>query len=391
MIRRALLLGLALGAVSAHAANMNGMAMPANSVPAVAPAVSPAATPAATRAAAPAAAVLAPAGGKLNIYAHARSGLSPAVRGVPWRVYVPNGKDNTVSVIDARTFKVLWTFPVDKEPQHVVPSWDLKTLWVASDEGRQSLTPIDPRTGKPGTPVPVEDPYNLYFTPDGKYAMVVAEMEKRLDFMEPHTMKKLFSIPVPCRGVNHMDFSVDHSFVIAGCEFSGDMIKVDLVQRKVVKKLHVGGMPQDVKLSPDGTVFYAADMVANGVYLLDSDLNKVGFIPTGKGTHGLYPSRDATKLYISNRGEGSVSVLDFATRKLVAKWVIPGGGSPDMGGVSADGKQLWLSGRYSDVVYVFDTRSGKVIQKIKVGQGPHGLCYFPQPGRYSLGHTGVYR
>lgn len=328
----------------------------------------------------------------LNIYAHTGVGqLSPAVKGVPTRVYVPNGLSNTVSVIDPRTYKVIRSFPVDQEPQHVVPAWDLKRLWVASDKGRQSLTPIDPRSGLPGKPVPTPDPYNLYFTPDGQHAIIVAENQARLDFADPHSMKTQFSIPVPCKGVNHMDFSPDGSFLITACEFSGDILKLDLKARKVVGKLHVGGMPQDVKLSPDGQVYYVADMMANGIYLISPQLKKLGFIATGKGAHGLYPSRDATRLFISNRGEGSVSVLNFATRKLIAKWRIPGGGSPDMGGVSADGRELWLAGRYHGVVYVFDTRSGKVTHIIPVGKGPHGLAFFPQPGRYSLGHTGVYR
>ncbi|GAA4012298.1 hypothetical protein GCM10022631_25160 [Deinococcus rubellus] len=333
--------------------------------------------------------------GPLNIYAHARAGMfSPAVKGALTRVYVPNGKDNTVSVIDPHTFKVLWTFKVDKEPQHVVPSHDLKRLWVASDQGRQSLTPIDPATSRPGQAVPTLDPYNLYFTPDGRHAVVVAENEQKLDFVDPHTIKPQFSLKVPCKGINHMDFSPSGQSVLAACEFSGDLLHIDFAGRKVMGSLHIGGMPQDVKLSPDGQVYYVADMMANGVYLIDASgpvPKKLGFIATGKGAHGLYPSRDATRLFISNRGEGSVSVLDFATRKLIAKWKIPGGGSPDMGSVSPDGKQLWLSGRYSDVVYVFDTRSGKVLKIIKVGKGPHGLTYFPQPGRYSLGHTDNYR
>jgi YVTN family beta-propeller protein len=96
-------------------------------------------------------------------------------------------------------------------------------------------------------------------------------------------------------------------------------------------------------------------------------------------------------MYISNRGEGTISLLDTATRKLVGKWVIPGGGSPDMGGVSPDGRQLWLSGRYNSEVYVLDTGDGRLIARIRVGKGPHGLCVFPQPGRYSLGHTGNMR
>ena len=331
----------------------------------------------------------------VNIYAHTGAGMfSPAVKGIKARVYVPNGLDNTVSVIDPATFKVLSTFKVDQEPQHVVASHDLKTLYVASDKGRQSLTPIDPRTGKPGTPIPTPDPYNLYFTPDGKYALVVAENQARLDFLSVGRMKLAFSIAVPCRGINHMDFSPDGQHLLAACEFSGDLIKIDLTARKVTGKLHVGAMPQDVRIAPDGAVYYVADMMANGVRVIDASgpvPKKVGFVPTGKGAHGLYPSRDATRLYISNRDEGSVSVLKFATRKLIAKWTIPGGGSPDMGSVSADGKQLWLSGRRSNVVYVFDTRSGTLLKKIRVGNGPHGLTFFPQPGRYSLGHTGNYR
>jgi YVTN family beta-propeller protein len=122
-----------------------------------------------------------------------------------------------------------------------------------------------------------------------------------------------------------------------------------------------------------------------------ADLHKVDFIPTGKGAHGLYVSRDSRYLYVSNRMDGSVSVISFATRKVVHTWRIPGGGSPDMGGVSADGKVLWLSGRYNSEVYAFNTDNGHLLARIPVGSGPHGLCVYPQPGRYSLGHTGVFR
>ena len=84
-------------------------------------------------------------------------------------------------------------------------------------------------------------------------------------------------------------------------------------------------------------------------------------------------------------------MLDFATRRVVAKWRIPGGGSPDMGGVSPDGSVLWVSGRYNAVVYAIRLRDGRLLARIPVGSGPHGLAVFPQPGRYSLGHTGVFR
>jgi DNA-binding beta-propeller fold protein YncE len=157
-------------------------------------------------------------------------------------------------------------------------------------------------------------------------------------------------------------------------------------------ELGAGKAPQDVKLSPDGAVFYVADMASNGVWLVDAQTFRViRFLHTGAGAHGLYVSRDGRFLYVTNRGEGSVSVLSFATQKIVTTWHIPGGGSPDMGNVSADGKVLWLSGRYNGVVYAISTATGRLLARIPVGAGPHGLCVWPQPGRYSLGHTGILR
>jgi YVTN family beta-propeller protein len=338
------------------------------------------------------AAAVAHEAGTLNVYAADRT-LSPVVRHDLPRIYVPNSKSNTVSVIDPRTYKVTKTFKTGALPQHVTPSYDLRTLWVDNDEGN-SLTPIDPRTGRHGKPVPVADPYNLYFTPDGRYAIVVAERLERLDFRQAHTMKLHRSVPVHCPGVDHMDFTADGRRALVSCEFSGKMVVIDIPREKVIGyvNLRKGAMPQDVKLSPDGRVFYVADMMSNGVWEISAKrMRKLGFIRTGMGAHGLYASRDTKHLYVSNRGEGSISLISFAKRKVVKKWRLPGGGSPDMGGVSADGRTLWLSGRYNAVVYAINTRTGKLRAKIPVGSGPHGLCVWPQPGRYSLGHTGTMR
>lgn len=343
-----------------------------------------------------------------NLYSETRpEKLSPLVVNHLSRVYVPNRGSNDVWVIDPLTLKIVDKFPVGVHPQHVVPSWDLKTLWVNNNaEGRTdgSVTPINPVTGKPGKTIPVDDPYNMYFTPDGASAIIVAEARKRLDFRHPQTMAHQYSIETPdCPGINHADFSIDGRFAIFTCEYGGGLAKVDLLERKVTGhlKLSGGGMPQDVRISPDGRVFYIADMKSQGVFLIDGDnFTELGHIKTGVGAHGLYPSRDGTKLYVANRGaarvygppkgKGSVSVIDFVTRKVTATWPIPGGGSPDMGNVSIDGKTLWLSGRFDNAVYVIDTTSGKIVS-IAVKSEPHGLTVWPQPGRYSLGHTGNLR
>jgi YVTN family beta-propeller protein len=330
-----------------------------------------------------------------DVYAADRpNALSDAVKHDIARVYVPNLASNTVSVIDPATYKVIQTVGVGGGPQHVVPSWDLRTLWVNNNTGN-SLIPINPATGAFGTPVPVDDPYNLYFTPDGRYAVVMAETRRQIVFRDAHTMAVVKALPVQCAGVNHADFSPDGRYFIASCEFSGDLVKVDVVHQIVLGQIRLSGhhpMPQDVKIAPDGRTWYVADMQSSGVWVVDGDRLAVrSFLPTGAGTHGLYVSRDSTTLYISNRGEGSISLLNFATGRLVGKWPIPGGGSPDMGGLSPDGSVLWLSGRYHGMVYAISTVDGHLIAKIKVGKQPHGLCVWPQPGRYSLGHTGILR
>ena len=335
-----------------------------------------------------------------NVYSAAIPGhFADAVKNMPTRVYVPNCKSDTVDIIDPVTYKIIGHFALPKhtkgllEPQHVIPSWDLKKLWVAQDLGDQ-LTEIDPFTGKEGKTIHIDDPYNMYYTPDGKYAIVMAERDKRLDFRDAQTMKIVNRVPVNCAGVNHADFTPDGRIMIATCEFSSELIKVDVAAQKVIAhlKLSPAGMPQDCRLIPNGKLFYVANMVSNGIHVIDPvAFKQVDFIPTGKGTHGIYFSRDAKYAYVSNRGEGSVSLVDVNTNKVAKKWQIPGGGSPDMGDVSADGKSLWLSGRYNSEVYVFNTDTGELRARIKVGSQPHGLCVYPQPGRYSLGHTGNMR
>jgi YVTN family beta-propeller protein len=243
-----------------------------------------------------------------DVYAVDRPGsVAPAAAHARSLVYVPNFGSDTLSVIDPRTYRVIRTVPAGHGPQHVVPAWDLRTLWI-NDNAGNTLIPIDPDTGALGRPVPVDDPYNLYFTPDGRYAMVMAETRRAIIFSDPHTMAPRHVLPVNCAGINHADFSADGRYFIATCEFSGELIKVDTAAQRVVGRLR-----------------------------------------------------------------------------------LPGHASPDMGGVSADGRVLWLSGRYDREVYAIDTGTGHLIARIPVGTEPHGLCVWPQPGRYSLGHTGILR
>jgi DNA-binding beta-propeller fold protein YncE len=332
-----------------------------------------------------------------NVYADAGAGaLSAAAQAAKPLVYVPHTKSGEVRVIDPATFATVGTHRLGGELQHVVPSWDMRTLYATDDTGNK-IVPFDPATGLPGAPIPVADPYNMYFTPDGSAAISVAERQRRLVFYDPHTWAEQGELRTPdCAGIDHADFTPDGRTAVFTCEFAGRVAVVDVAGRTLLRMIDMPRRntrmgPQDIKLAPDGSVFYIADSDQNGLWVLDGAATTViREIPTGGGAHGLYLSRDATRLFVTNRHEGSVSVLDAYTGEAVAKWQLPGG-SPDMGNVTADGSQLWLSGRYDGSVYVLSTADGHLIQTIAVGNGPHGLCVWPQPGRYSLGHTGITR
>jgi DNA-binding beta-propeller fold protein YncE len=333
-----------------------------------------------------------------NVYAAAGAGmLSATASAARPLVYVPHTKSGDVQVIDPATFAVIGRYRLGRELQHVVPSYDMTTLY-ATDDRTNRLTPFDPRTGLPGKSIPVTDPYNLYFTPDGRSAISVAERHRELVFYDPHTWQVQDVLPTPdCAGVDHADFTADGRTAVFTCEFAGRVAVVDTAARRVLRMIDMPVRntrtgPQDIKLAPDGSVFYIADSDQNGVWVLDGAATRVvREIPTGHGAHGLYLSRDAARLYVTNRHDGSISVLDAYAGTVLTTWRLPAGASPDMGNITADGQQFWLSGRFDHVVYVLSTTDGRLIRTIQVGIGPHGLCVWPQPGRYSLGHTGITR
>ncbi len=324
------------------------------------------------------------------MYAHTTSGrIAPELAGVPERVYVPNERGNSVDVIDPSSSKVVSHFSVGRDPEHITPSWDMTKLYV-NNTMSDSLTVIDPQTGKPLRTIPVTDPYNLYFTPDGTKAIVVAERYNRLDFRDPKTWKLIKSVPIPWAGIDHMDFSADGRYLMASTEYSGYVVKVDVTTMALTGRVRVGGLPIDVRLAPDGSVFYVANQGRHGVSIVDPRaMKEIEFIATGVGAHGLQISRDTKSLYVSNRLEGTIAVIDLATRRVRETWTV--GGSPDMMQLSPDGRQLWVSNRFHGTVTVVDTSTGRIRQKIKVGANPHGVAFFPQPGRFSIGHNGVYR
>jgi YVTN family beta-propeller protein len=325
----------------------------------------------------------------LNVWAAMTGPLSEGMADMPPRVYVPNENGGDVVVIDALSRTIVDRFVVGRTPHHVTPAYDMTSLYV-NVMGSSRMVQLDAHAGRPVRSFPVLTPYNLYFTLDGGMAIVASEPANRLDFYDPGSWRSIARLQIPASGVDHLDLSGDGTYLMVTGEFGGQLVKVDLQRIAVAGVLRLGGLPIDVKLAPEGDVFYVANQARHGVSVVDPDaMLEIGFLPTGRGAHGMAISRDTRSLYVTNRLAGSISVIDFASRAVVDTWPI--GGSPDMLQVSPDGTELWASGRSHGVVYVVDTASGELLDRIRTGSAPHGLTYFPQPGRFCIGHNGVYR
>ena len=285
--------------------------------------------------------------------------------------------------------KVVDRFKVGIGPQHIVPSWDLRTLWVTNNaEGRTdgSLTPIDPQHRQAGhSRCRSTTRTTCTSRPTASRRSWSPRRASGSTSATRRRWQLQYSIDTPgCPGINHADFSIDGRFAIFTCEFSGTLAKIDLVERKVLGYLQAAdagdalqgdagraahasrarcgsrarpssarstkGMPQDIRISPDGKRFYIADMHADGVHIVDGAIVHAGRLHPHRhsartactraatASACTWPTAARTRSTVARLGNGGVSVIDFATEKVVARWPVPGGGSPDMGNVSADGK-----------------------------------------------------
>ncbi len=131
-----------------------------------------------------------------------------------------------------------------------------QTLY-ANASGASRLVPIDPRTGKPGTPISVDAPYNLYFTPDGTQAVVMAERRDRIDFYDPHT----WTLPSSIRAVRARASTTPTGPWTAAGSWSpassrgrsSSSTRRSGDARSGVLDLPPGSMPQDLRLTPTAT------------------------------------------------------------------------------------------------------------------------------------------
>jgi YVTN family beta-propeller protein len=280
--------------------------------------------------------------------------------------FIANSGDATVSIIDIATQKELRRIPMLREPDHLGPTPDGKTLVVADDAGNKMFF-LDPTTGEVQREVAVADPYQFQFSPDQKYLVVNGLARNQIDIYDPASMQLVKRIPAPSLP-SHLTFSPDSSMVYSTLQGSNQVIAINLKTLEPVWTQTVGAIPAGI-LWVNGKLLVGV-MGEDYVAVVNPADGKVERqIHTAKGAHNIFFSLDKKRLYVTNRVAGEVVALDSTSLAEVGRWRVPSG--PDDIAFTRDGK-LWITERWGQKVAVLDPVANQM-NETRVGRSPHGI------------------
>lgn len=291
-------------------------------------------------------------------------------------VVVLNSGDATVTLIDRDTQKVLETFPVGKEPHHLIATPDDKSLIVANAVGND-LVFLDPVTGKVQQRVPnIDDPYQIGFSPDQKWFLTTGNRLDRVDVYrwDGKALKIAKQLPL-AKTPSHIAFTADSRVAFVTLQDSNEVVAIDLPTQTVMWRMNAGSAPAGVWVTPDQKYLLVGMTGADYVAVIDWHTRTVvKQIQTGKGAHNFRAVGDKRHLFLSNRVSGTISIVDQQTLTKVGDITgLPAG--PDDMELTADGKTLWVSFRWARAVGLIDVASRKLVKTIRVGRSPHGIYF----------------
>ncbi|AMO99223.1 lactonase, 7-bladed beta-propeller family protein [Collimonas arenae] len=311
----------------------------------------------------------------LSTFAAPATPVAPAASTAGNVVVVLNSRDATITLLDQSTYKEINTFPVGKEPHHLMPTPDNKSLIVAAATGN-SLLFLDPTNGQIQSQVKdIVDPYQIGFSPNQKWFIANGLRLDRIDIYgyDGKNLKLAKRLPLPSMP-SHMAFTADSSLAFISLQGSDELAAVDLATQKVKWTMPIGKQPAGVYMTPDNKYLLVGVMGSDYVAVVDWRTQKiVKKIKTGDGAHNFRPQGDNRHIFVSNRVSGTINVLDLNTLESVGSIAVPGG--PDCMEITADGKTMWVTQRWVKKVSVVDLETRKVIKSIPVGRSPHGIYF----------------
>jgi YVTN family beta-propeller protein len=290
-------------------------------------------------------------------------------------VVVLNSRDATVKLLNPQTYAELSTFPVGKEPHHLMSTPDNKSVIVASSVGNELIF-LDPVTGQVQRRVKdVLDPYQIGFSPDQKWFVSASLRLDRVDIYKFDGINMTLTRRVPLGKLpSHMAFNKASDSVFITRQGSDQVSALDLATGAVKWTIPVGKLPAGIAMTPDDKYLLVGIMGSDYVEVIDWRTQKtVKRIKAGDGTHNFRSLGDKRHTFVSNRVSNTINIIDQVTLENVGTINVPGG--PDCMELTKDGKMLWVTLRWIKKVAVIDVASRKVVKMIPVGRSPHGVFF----------------
>jgi YVTN family beta-propeller protein len=315
---------------------------------------------------------------KIAVIAALALGLGASAVARADQVIVLNSEEASYSVVSRGLRSEIARYPLGREPHHLIPTPDGKEVLVASTVTNE-LVVLDSKTGERKRVVRnIIDPYQLGFSPDGKWFVTAAY---RLDHVDIYRYDGDFKLAgrIFIDGLpSHLDFDKESKTVFVTLQQSARVVAFDLATQNIKWNVEVGKAPAGVVMLPDNKRLVVALTGEDSVVTLDPANGAVtSRLKTGKGAHNFWPKGDGRHWFLSNRVEGTVSLIDTKDMTVVASLRVPGG--PDCMDITPDGKELWVTQRFLRRIAIVDLATLKVTASIPVGKSPHGVFILKAP------------
>jgi YVTN family beta-propeller protein len=292
--------------------------------------------------------------------------LAPAFAEAADLAFVLNSNDASVSLLDIHTHQEIKRIPLLREPHHMALTPDHHGA-VIGDTAANTLFFLDPRTGDLQRQVTISDPYQLQFSPNGRLLTVAGLARNQIDIYDANSLALLHRIPARAMP-SHINYSPDSARVFVSLQETNRLIAIDTATGKILWNTKVGQTPAGV-LWNRGKLLVGIMGEAH-IAVVNPDTGQVErSIPTGRGAHTLFVTHDGTKIYATNRVDGTLTVIDPVSLAVERTIRVPGG--PDDLDFAPDGK-IWAGLRFAQSVAIIDPATG-AIERIRVGRSPHGI------------------
>lgn len=310
----------------------------------------------------------------VSVFSPLSSPASTPQRAGEW-VYVLNSRDASVSLIDKAARTESRRITVGKEPHHLYPTPDGKSV-IVGNAMSDDLVFFDPGTAEVQRRISsIDDPYQLGFSPDTRWFVTAALRLDRVDIYryEGGDLKLAKRLSVP-KAPSHIWFSADSSTVFATLQDSNEIVAISLQKLEPIWKLRTGKQPAGILITPDDRHLMVGVMGENFVDVIDWRAQKsVKRIVTGRGAHNLRGLGDQRHVFVTNRVDNSVSCIDMRSFQVVSSFAVPGG--PDCMEITSDRKTMWITNRFARQVSLVNLADGKIFHTIGVGRSPHGIFF----------------